>query len=142
MATQKPQPKKAWLDEGIRHLETLCKEASQYAGEGDVLPTQKGFISAVQVLQTFHRARAPKMGLTVNGEIELTWEDIGDKSRVYVRPDGSVQFFRNKVQVDEHNFSKYLTATEEHRDQAMDELVDLTEEIGGYSTGMKAEGKP
>jgi hypothetical protein len=110
MLAQKPQPRKEWLDEGIRHLETLCKEAREYADEGDVLPTQQGFVSAVQVLQTFRHAHAPKMGLTVNGEISLRWDNTGDKFRAYVKPDGSVQFFRNKVLVDEPSFSTYLTA--------------------------------
>jgi hypothetical protein len=110
VATQKPQPKKDWLDEGVRHLEALCKEAREYADDGDALPTQKGFASAVQALQTFRNAHAPKIGLTVNSEIALTWENAGDKFKAYVKPDGSVQFFHNKVLVDGPCFSKYLTA--------------------------------
>jgi len=110
MPAQKPQPRKEWLDEGIRHLETLCKEAKEYSDEGDILPTKQGLVSAVQVLQTFRHARAPKMGLTVNGEIALTWDNTGDKFRAYVKPDGSVQFFRNKIMIDEPSFNKSLTA--------------------------------
>ena len=110
MATGKAQSKKDWLDEGIRHLETLCKEAREYADEGDVLPTHKGFVAAVQVLQTFRHVHAPKMGLTVNGEITLSWENARNKFRAYVKPDGSVQFFRNKVLIDERSFSKHLTS--------------------------------
>lgn len=110
MATQKSQPKKDWLDEAIRHLESLCAEASEYADEGDVLPTRKGLVAAVQVLKTFRHAHAPKIGLTVNGEFALSWENTGDKFKAYARPDGSVQFFRNKSLIDEPTFSKYLTA--------------------------------
>ena len=110
MATQKTQPKKEWLDEAVRQLKALCQEAAEYADEGDVLPTQKGFVAAVQVLETFRHAHAPKMGLTVNGEIALSWKNTGDKFKAYVRPDGSVQFYRNKTAIDEPSFSKYLTA--------------------------------
>lgn len=110
MATQKSQPKKDWLDEAIRHLDALCKEAAEHADEGDVLPTPKALVAATQVLKTFRHAHAPKIGLTVNGEFALTWENSGDKFKAYVRPDGSVQFFRNNAVIDEPTFSEYLTA--------------------------------
>ena len=110
MATQKAQPKKDWLDEAVRHLDVLCQEASEYADEVDVLPTPKGLVAAKQVLKKFRHAHAPKIGLTVNGEFALTWENIGEKFKAYAKPDGSVQFFRDKTPVDEPTFSKYLTA--------------------------------
>ncbi len=110
MATKKAQPRKDWHDEAVRHLDALCSEASENADEGDVLPTAKGLVAAKQVLKTFCHAHAPKIGLTVNGEFALTWENTGDKFKAYARPDGSVQFFRNKTLIDEPTFSKYLTA--------------------------------
>jgi NADH:ubiquinone oxidoreductase subunit D len=110
MPGRKQQPRKEWLDEGIRHLEALCKEAAEYADEGDILPTKKGIGSAVRVLQTFRHAHAPKIGVTVNGEIALRWENTSGKFHVYVNPDGSVQFYRNKVLLDERSFGKHLAA--------------------------------
>lgn len=109
MTSQKSQAKKDWLDDGIRHLKALCQEASESADKSDVLPSSKGLVAAVQLLQTFRHANAPKMGLTANGEIILTWENTGDKFKAYVRPDGSVQFLRNKTPIDERSFKRRLT---------------------------------
>jgi excisionase family DNA binding protein len=42
-----------------------------------------------------------------------------------------------------HDLLDFINARDEKRDQAMADLVDLTEEIGGYDTANKAEtGKP
>jgi len=104
-----PQPeahmKTDWLDDAIRHLESLCQEAAEFADEGDIMPTRKSFMAASQILKTFCKATPPKIGLTGNGELTLVWENTGDVFRAYAKPDGSTQFFQNKQAVDMQSFS-------------------------------------
>jgi len=110
MPVEKKKTEDKWLEKAIDQLNRLCHEAAEYADEGDVLPSQIALAACIQILQTFQHAHRPKMGLTVNGEISLFWENTGDEFRAYVKPDGSVQYFRNKTAVDERSFSTYLTA--------------------------------
>jgi hypothetical protein len=99
-----------WLEKALEQLKRLCHEAVDYADEDDVLPSSVAQSAAAQILDSFQHAHRPRMGLTVNGEISLAWENTGDEFIAYVKPDGSVQYFRNKAAVDEPRFSQYLTA--------------------------------
>jgi hypothetical protein len=110
MAANKNQPNEKWLEKAIEHLNLMCREAAECADEGDILPTKQTVTAAVQILQTFQHAHRPKMGLTINGEVSLAWKNTGEEFRAYIKPDGSVQYFRNSVAVDEPSFSTYLTA--------------------------------
>lgn len=109
MADCKKQPNEKWLEKAVAHLKKLCNDAAEFADEDDVLPSLQALEASVQILQTFQHAHKPTMGLTVNGEISLRWENTGDKFRAYVKQDGSVIYFRNAAVVDEPSFSKYLT---------------------------------
>jgi hypothetical protein len=110
MAIDKKKSEGKWLEKAIEQLNRLCREAAEYADEDDVVPSNLAHAASVQILHSFQRANRPKMGLTVNGEISLAWENTGDEFRAYVKPDGSVQYFRNKAAIDERSFNKYLTA--------------------------------
>lgn len=106
-------PQSPWLDDAVRHLDMLFAEVTDYADEGDVRPTLESLDVAKQVLIKCRNAHAPKIGLTVNGEFALAWESGDDRLRAYARPDGSVQFFRNKTAIDESTFSTCLTSAPE-----------------------------
>lgn len=112
MPVAKKQISEKWLEKAIDQLNRLCSEAKEFADEGDVLPTDLSRMSTIQILETFQKADAhrPKMGLTVNAEISLDWENTGEHFHAYVKRDGSVQYFRNKTAVSEQNFSSNLTA--------------------------------
>jgi hypothetical protein len=110
MALRKEQPGKEWLDEGIRHLQVLCKQAVEYADEGDVFPSDLSVARAIELMRTFRDAHAPRMALTVNGEITMTWENAGDSFEACVKTDGSVLFYRKKEVVTKSSFTKYLNA--------------------------------
>lgn len=101
MALRKERPGKEWVDEAIRHLTLLCQQAVECADEGDVLPTAKEIASAQKLLQRLGDAPAPKLGLTVNGEIALTWDNASDTFKAYVKQDGTFRFYQNKVAVDQ-----------------------------------------
>lgn len=97
----------AWLNDAIRHLDMLFAEIADCVYEGDVLPTQEGLDAAKQVLIKCRHAHVPRIGLTVNGEFALAWKAAEDNGfRAYARPDGSVQFFRNKNLIDESTFTE------------------------------------
>ena len=110
MPIDKKKSEDKWLEKAIDQLNRLCHEAAEYSDEDDVIPSQLAHTATVQILHSFQHAHRPKMGVTVNGEISLAWENTGDEFRAYVKPDGSVQYFRNKTAVDERSFSTYLTA--------------------------------
>ncbi len=110
MALRKEQPGKEWLDEGIRRLQVLCKQAIEYADEGDVFPSDLSVAKATELMRVFQDAHAPKMGLTVNGDITLTWENTGDSFEACVKTDGTVLFYRNSEVVTKSSFTKYLNA--------------------------------
>ena len=102
---QAPQP---WLKNATDQLKKLCRDASAVADEGDVLPSKQALNGAVKILQTFQRATRPKIALTLNGEIALSWNHPRDEFRAYIQPSGSVQFFHNKKHIDKSDFSKNL----------------------------------
>lgn len=110
MAVQKKKMDESWLEEAICQLNKLCHEAAEYADDDDVLPTRVAHAATMQILKSFQHAHRPRMGLTVNGEIALSWENAGEEFHAYVKSDGSVQYYRSKTSVDEQSFSKYLTA--------------------------------
>jgi hypothetical protein len=110
MALRKEQPGKDWLDEGIRDLQMLCKQAAHYAGEGDLFPPDLSAARATEPMRTFQDAHAPRVALTVNAEITLTWEKTGESFKVCVKRDGSVLFYRNTEVVAKSSFTKHLNA--------------------------------
>jgi len=122
MSTQKSQPKREWLDDGIKHLQSLFQEASDFADEGDAIPSEQALAAAVQVLQTFRHADAPKMGLTANGEFALTWESTSNKLRAYVKHDGSVQYFCDKTLVNSLSFGELLATGPTQQSRGTKEL--------------------
>lgn len=110
MSVNKKKTEENWLEKAKEQLNQLCQEAAAYADDDDIIPSPLGLTAAFQILETFRHAHRPNMGLTVNGEISLAWENTGDEFRAYIKPDGSVQYFRNKTTVDERSFCTYLTA--------------------------------
>lgn len=110
MPFENKQPEEKWLEKAICQLNQLCCEAVKFADDCDETPSKIAYIASVELLKTFKDTQRPKMGLTVNGEILLAWENTGDEFRAYIKSDGSVQFFRNKDSVDKPSFCKYLTA--------------------------------
>lgn len=110
MTELKRQQKKEWLDEGIRHLYQLQKESGKYAEKGDIRPTDKEIKSAIAILREFSGANAPRIALSVNGEIVFTWENTGDSFKARIDQCGDPRFYHNKTLVDLSLFRKYLTA--------------------------------
>lgn len=102
------EQKKPWLDDAIRHLAVLCKQAEEYADEGDTRPTECAHRQAVEVLRKYHDASAPAVAISVNGDIVFSWLSHGDTFKAFVRPGGEVCLFRNKALVDQEAFK--LTA--------------------------------
>jgi len=105
---QAPQP---WIKKATDQLKKLCRDASAVADEGDVLPSKQAMNTAVKTLQTFQRSPRPKIILTINGEIGLSWNHARDEFHAYIQPNGSVQFFHNRKHVDKSDFSTYLVGT-------------------------------
>jgi hypothetical protein len=110
MVSAKRQRKNEWLDEGIRHLGSLCKQAAEYADEGDIIPTKEEIDSATALMRELSHVHAPKIGVTVNGETVLAWESNNDCYKAYVGRDGVRKFYRNKSLVDQLAFARYLAA--------------------------------
>jgi hypothetical protein len=108
MVVRKQQHGHEWLDEGIRHLQVLCTQAKEYADVGDILPSDLSVARATEILRMFHNTPAPRMTVTVNGDIALTWENTSDSFEACIKTDGSVLFYRNTLVVTKASFTRYL----------------------------------
>lgn len=101
---------KEWLDDGIRHLDVLCKEAQELADEGDIVPSAKSKTAAIELMKEFCHAPAPHIAVTTNGDIVLTWENNGESFKVFVSSLGTYQLFKNKTKIDKPAFAKNVIA--------------------------------
>lgn len=110
MANNKEQKKTPWVDDAIKHLATLLKEALELADEDDALPTTEALAKGAEVLKAYSHASAPKIGVSTDGDFVFTWENHGDAFKVFVRPNAQVLYFRNKKLVKTEEFSNLLTA--------------------------------
>lgn len=111
MARNKVEKNTHWLDDAIKHLATLLKEATELADEDDVLPTTEALAKGTEVLQTYSHASAPKIGVTTDGDFVLTWENYGDALGVLVRPNAQMLYFKNEKAVSTEEFRDLLTAS-------------------------------
>lgn len=102
---QAPQP---WLKKATDQLKKLCRDAAAVVDEGDVLPSKQAVNTAIEILQTFQRVSRPKIRLTVDGEIALSWNHTRDEFQAFIQPNGSVHFFHNRKHIDKADFSKLL----------------------------------
>ncbi len=108
VAVSKKQSNEKWLDRAKEHLLSLCREAEEFSDDYDVYPTERSVAVAFEVLESFQIATSPKIGLTVNSEILLGWCNHGEDFRVYIKPDGSVEYFHNSEIVGRPCFARDL----------------------------------
>jgi hypothetical protein len=55
-------------------------------------------------------AHRPRIALTQDGEIVLTWEHAGDLFKAIVRSNGNVALYQNKKTIELDAFARRLTA--------------------------------
>lgn len=99
-----------WKEAGIRHVIALCKEAHERADEDDLLPTTAGRKAVIELINGLGQTPAPRMAITVNGEIVLSWDNSGDIFKLSVNQAGQPAFWRNKTAVDQESFFNYVSA--------------------------------
>lgn len=105
-----PKPTNNWKEAGIRHVVALCKEAHERADEDDVLPTDTAKNAVIELINGLSETPAPRMAITVNGEIVLSWDNSGDTFKLSVNEAGKPAFWRNKTAVDQQSFFNYVSA--------------------------------
>ncbi|RTL37290.1 MAG: hypothetical protein EKK48_24640 [Candidatus Melainabacteria bacterium] len=110
MVNNKEQKKTPWVDDAIKHLAKLVKEAIELADEDDVLPTTEALAKGTEILKTHSQASAPKISVTIDGDLMITWENHGDAFKVLIRPNSQVLYFRNNKAVKTEEFGNLLTA--------------------------------
>jgi hypothetical protein len=110
MSSAKKQQKTNWIGGAIRHLEVLCKEAAERAGEDEIAPSDTAKTAAIEILKQCSHAPSPTIGVTDDGEIVLTWRNSGDSFAAYVSYYGKLKFYRNQTLVERAAFAKNLTA--------------------------------
>ena len=101
---------KEWVDEGIRHLAVLCKQAEELADDGDMMPSVKSKAAAVELMKEFCQAPAPHIAVTTNGDIVLSWENSGESFKIFVNHKGTCQLYKNKTKIDKTSFAKNVIA--------------------------------
>jgi hypothetical protein len=111
MAIDRQYIEQGWLDGAIRHLNLLCQETKGYEDEGDIVPTDIGISSAKELMSQVAKSSQPRIVITVNGEILLSWHKDNNNLKAIVATDGTVKFYKNHVPLDRLMFVRYINTS-------------------------------
>ncbi|HEY9777807.1 MAG TPA: hypothetical protein V6C81_28865 [Planktothrix sp.] len=105
----KNQQSEEWLDETVKHIQLLRKQAAEHSDVYEI-PSEKCLKITIELLKEFQKCERPRVVLTEDGEFVLTWKHFEDAFKAVVGTDGRVSLFENKNLVDHEAFARRLTS--------------------------------